>query len=416
MRLLYCIFIGLMKTAFFLGRFFNEKISQGYHGRKESLKTVRKIFSPKDKVIWMHAASLGEYEQGLPVLQQLKLNYSQHKILVTFFSPSGYENVIRKNHPADAIVYLPYDTRKEIQQFIDSFQPEIFFTVKYDYWYNMLSLLKEKKTKIFSVSANFYTEQIFFKPYGHWFAEQLSSDIDYFFHQTETSLRLAEKVGITNGMVSGDTRFDRVRQFLIRNNEVTGIPAFKGENLVVVFGSAWDAEVEVALELAKTTPSVKIIIAPHDLNLIPTLEKKFPSALRYSAMANSQDFAENVLLVDSIGMLSKLYFYADVSVVGGGFHSKGLHNILEAAVYGQPVLFGNHYRKNPEADALIAAEGGAAFSAPGELTQRLQLLLKDTAERHRMAHAARRFVEIQPFATEIIVEKIKLIFNDDYST
>lgn len=276
MRLLYSIFIGLMKAGFFLGQFFNEKISLGYHGRKQSLKTVRKAFAPDDKVIWMHAASLGEYEQGLPVLEELKKSYPWHKILVTFFSPSGYENVVKKSHPANVIAYLPYDTGKEIQEFVSTFQPEIFFTVKYDYWYNLLSILKEKNTKIFSVSANFYPEQIFFKPYGRWFSKRLSSEVDYFFHQTETSLQLAKSVGITNGMVSGDTRFDRVRQFLTRDNEVVGIKAFKGENLLVVFGSAWEGEIEVAMELAKTEPSTKIIIAPHDLNLIPSLKGNPP--------------------------------------------------------------------------------------------------------------------------------------------
>lgn len=412
MRLLYSIFIGLMKAGFFLGQFFNEKISLGYHGRKQSLKTVRKAFAPDDKVIWMHAASLGEYEQGLPVLEELKKSYPWHKILVTFFSPSGYENVVKKSHPANVIAYLPYDTGKEIQEFVSTFQPEIFFTVKYDYWYNLLSILKEKNTKIFSVSANFYPEQIFFKPYGRWFSKRLSSEVDYFFHQTETSLQLAKSVGITNGMVSGDTRFDRVRQFLTRDNEVVGIKAFKGENLLVVFGSAWEGEIEVAMELAKTEPSTKIIIAPHDLNLIPSLERKSPAAARYSAVATGQNFTGNILLIDSIGLLSKLYFYADAAVVGGGFHNKGLHNILEAAVYGQPVLFGNRYRKNPEADALVAADGGANFPTPAALTQHLKLLLNCPRRRSQMARAAGQFVEMQPWATDIIVEKIQQISGE----
>lgn len=410
MRILYSAFIGLMKAGFFLGQFFNEKISQGYKGRKQSLKRVRNSFTRQDAVIWMHAASLGEYEQGLPVLEELKSLYPCHKILVTFFSPSGYEHVVRKNHPADAVAYLPFDSPSEVRAFLDLFQPKIFFTVKYDYWYNLLALLKKKGAKTFSVSANFYPEQIFFKPYGGWFVRELSKNIDCFFHQTESSLHLAQNAGLTRGLVSGDTRFDRVRQFLVWDNQVPGIQAFRGKDLLVVFGSAWEGETGIAAKLLELNPSVKIILAPHDLNSLTSLKKKFPGALCYSEISDGAIHAEkHMLLIDSIGLLSRLYAYADISVVGGGFHSRGLHNILEAAVYGRPVLFGSQYRKNPEADTLVAAGGGETFSTPAALTQKLLFLLNHPDQRFQMGAAAEHFVRSQPAATQIIVQKIREI-------
>jgi len=399
--------------------FFDSKTKKGIRGRKQSLEIVRNAFSPEDKVLWMHASSLGEYEQGLPVLEKLKEQLQDYKVLITFFSPSGYENVKKKKHIADAICYLPFDKKKDVQEFVSSFDCQIFFTVKYDYWYNILSELKNRGTKIYVISALFYEHQIFFENYGKWFAKQLKENIDWFFHQTIKSSALAKNIGLVNSSVSGDTRFDRVKQFLYRDNHLDFIEDFKGNQKLIVFGSSWQAEEDIAQILAKKLPEAKIIIAPHDLHRVPHLQKLFPNAILYSSLSNAPNIQLSsfpVLIIDSIGKLSKLYSYADLAVVGGGFHSAGLHNILEAAVYGVPVIFGNQYRKNPEADDLIKAKGAKSFDdfvlASAFITEiinndsKIEADEKSKSLLKEMAKNAGNFVNSQPDSTEIIVKKI----------
>ena len=315
-----------------LGAFFNDKLKKGYEGRKLSLQKVKEKIGTHDKTIWMHAASLGEYEQGLPVLQALKKEYPNHKIVVTFFSPSGYEIINKKTHDADVICYLPFDKKKEISAFVNTVNPEIFFTVKYDFWYNLLSELKQKECRIYVVSALFYPQQVYFKSYGKWFVEQLKRNVDVFFHQNASSLSLANSIGLGNGLVSGDTRFDRVRQILGRNNHVDFIQDFKAGSSLVVFGSSWEDEEKIALKLMDS--NCKIILAPHEMKRIAEIQSQFPHSLLYSELlggkVSKQELLEaKCLIIDSIGLLSKIYSYADVAVVGGGFHSKGLHNILD---------------------------------------------------------------------------------------
>jgi 3-deoxy-D-manno-octulosonic-acid transferase len=364
MSFLYNIFISLLIFGMKVFSWFNDKTKKGVEGRRQSLSKVKTAFLPSDKVIWMHAASLGEYEQGLPVLEKLKEKFPAHKILITFFSPSGYENVVKKKHIADVICYLPFDKKNTIKEFISQFDTELFFTVKYDYWYHLLAELKQKGTRIYVISALFYERQAFFTSYGKWFVKQLKKDVDWFFHQTEFSFALAKSIGLNNSSVTGDTRFDRVKQLRERNNHVDFISDFKSDHQTIVFGSSWQAEEKIAITISRMNADLKLIIAPHDLKRVAHLKQSFPDALLYSEIKNSQPEILNaqVLIIDSIGLLSKLYSYADVTVVGGGFHNAGLHNILEAATFGIPVIFGNHYRKNPEADDLIAVEGLEIFS------------------------------------------------------
>lgn len=408
MSFLYNIFVNLLILGMKVFSWFNDKTKKGVDGRKQSLETVKTAFSTTDKVIWMHAASLGEYEQGLPVLEKLKENFPGHKILITFFSPSGYENVIKKNHIADAICYLPFDKKSTVQEFISQFHTELFFTVKYDYWYNLLSELKKQNTRIYVVSALFYERQSFFTSYGKWFVKQLKMNVDWFFHQTSFSLALAKSVGLVQSSVTGDTRFDRVRQLRNRNNHVDYITDFIGEHKAIVFGSSWQEEEKIAAIISQKNYTAKIIIAPHDLKRITHLQQLFPDALLYSKIQSQQSStnSQQLLIIDSIGLLSKLYSYANIAVVGGGFHEAGLHNILEAATFGVPVVFGNQYRKNPEADALISMNGGKSFEDRSQASEFILFLLNNEEILNEMAENARKFVDENPNSTEMIIQKI----------
>ncbi|WBV50768.1 3-deoxy-D-manno-octulosonic acid transferase [Chryseobacterium gambrini] len=407
MKTLYNIFIHLLIFGMKVFALFNDKTKKGVEGRKESLEKVKSGFKKSDKVIWMHASSLGEYEQGLPVLEQLKERFTDHKILVTFFSPSGYENVVKKKNIADVICYLPFDKKSAVKEFTDQFDVQLFFTVKYDYWYHLLDELKNKGAKTYVISALFYDRQSFFTSYGKWFVQQLQKNIDWFFHQTQMSFALAKSIGLTKSSVTGDTRFDRVKQLRYRDNCVDWIKDFIGEDKTVVFGSSWQAEEKIALEVSQGSPYAKLIIAPHELKRVSHLKQLFPEAILYSEIKNSvDDFNSNILIIDSIGLLSKLYSYADVAVVGGGFHDAGLHNILEAATFGVPVIFGNQYRKNPEADGLISADGGRSFENAGLAADFVLFLINNEDSLQAMSENAEKFVSEKPNSTELILQKI----------
>lgn len=410
MAFIYNLFVTLLIFGMKVFSLFNDKTKKGVEGRERSLEKVKAVFTQKDRVIWMHAASLGEYEQGLPVLERLKDHFPEHKILVTFFSPSGYENVVKKKHIADVICYLPFDKKSIINEFITQFNAELFFTVKYDYWYNLLAALKNRNTKIYVISALFYERQSFFTSYGKWFVKQLKKNVDWFFHQTQFSIALAKSIGLLQSSVTGDTRFDRVKQLRERDNHVDHITDFIGNDKAIVFGSSWQAEEKMAEMISRKNRTVKMIIAPHDLKRVEHLKSIFPDAVLYSQISQSQhlDFVSQVLIIDSIGLLSKLYSYADVAVVGGGFHDAGLHNILEAATFGVPVIFGNHYKKNPEAEDLIAAEGGKSFKDEYGASEFVLFLTNEDnqEELKTMSQNARRFISDKPDSTTMIIEKI----------
>lgn len=388
---------------------FNEKVKKGVVGRRDSLNNVQQAFAKDDKVIWMHAASLGEYEQGLPVLERLKTKYPDYKILVSFFSPSGYENVVKKKHIADAICYLPFDKKNTIQQFVNSFQTAVFFTVKYDFWYRLLEVLHQKNVPVYVVSALFYEKQKFFTSGGRFFVEQLRKNVNIFFHQTEHSLKLAESIGLTNSLYTGDTRYDRVKQNVKNFTEVPLIQGFIQNKPVLVIGSSWEAEENLVAKFINENAYIKIILAPHDLKRVPQIKQHFgDKAVLYSSLESTQSSALDyqLLIIDNIGMLSRLYHYADVAVVGGGFHTSGLHNILEAAAYAVPVIFGNQYKKNPEADALIDAGAAKSFSEESDAVAFLLQLFRDEDQRKKIAYVAGKFIADQPDAATIIIDNI----------
>lgn len=405
----YNLFIRLLISGMRVGAIFNYKLKKGLAGRRQSCDLVSAKFSPEDHVIWMHAASLGEYEQGLPVLEKLKDQYPDHKILITFFSPSGYDNVIKKDTIADVVCYLPFDTEKWVKEFMSNFKTEIFFTVKYDYWYHLLLELKSQGAKVYVVSALFYETQIFFKAYGGWFVKQLKKNVDFFFHQTKHSTALAKGIGLKNSVTTGDTRYDRVRKLRNRDNSVEFIDEFKQDCKTLIFGSSWEAEERLAEMIAAKNKDVKIIIAPHDLKRVAHLKTIFPTAILYSQITDKASLRflnVKVLIVDCIGLLSKLYSYGDLAIVGGGFHSKGLHNILEAATFGIPVFFGNQYTKNPEADELIIKNGGKSFEDEFFAAPYLLALLKDEVSLEKMGQNAVNFVDSQANASEFIFQQI----------
>lgn len=406
MKFFYTIFIFHLELAFRILSLFSDKIKRGVEGRKQSLDIVKSKIKKQDKVLWMHAASLGEYEQGLPVLEKLKEKYPTYKILVTFFSPSGYDHAIKKKQIADVICYLPFDKKSKISAFVNAVHPDIFFTVKYDFWYHLLAELKKQKAKVFVVSALFYEQQVYFRFYGKCLVEQLQKNIDWMFHQTSASYDWAQKIGLTQGSVSGDTRFDRVKQMKERDNFVPYVEEFKANQKLLVVGSSWEAEEKIALMISQKKENFKIIIAPHDLKRVQYLKKMFPDAFLYSQIepASILQLKSQILIIDSIGLLSKIYSYADIAIVGGGFHSKGLHNILEAAVFGIPVIFGNHYHKNPEADTLVAQHGGRSFEDESSAAEFIVHL--SAAEWEKMGKQAGNFVQQQPNASEIIFKKI----------
>ncbi|MGI9652801.1 3-deoxy-D-manno-octulosonic acid transferase [Chryseobacterium sp. RLHN22] len=408
MAFLYSIFVSLLVFGMRVFSLFHDKTKKGVEGRKQSLSIVKSAFSKSDKVLWMHAASLGEYEQGLPVLDKLKENFPNHKILITFFSPSGYENVIKKKHIADAVCYLPFDKKSSLKEFVSQFECELFFTVKYDYWYHLLAELKSRNVKTFVISALFYESQSFFTTYGKWFVGQLKKNITWFFHQTQHSYVLAKSIGLLNSSVTGDTRFDRVKQLKLRDNHVDFVQEFIDGRKVIVFGSSWQAEEKIAKIISENYSDLKIIIAPHDLKRVEYLQEIFPDSILYSELpiTNNQQPTTNILIINNIGLLSRLYSYADIAVVGGGFHDAGLHNILEAATFGVPVIFGNHYKKNPEADHLIAANGGKSFEDENSAARFVISLMEDEKLLNDMSENAAGFVEKQPNSTKLIIGKI----------
>lgn len=409
MAILYTIFVNLLIFGMKVLSMFNDKTKKGVEGRKRSLDIVKSAFSASDKILWMHAASLGEYEQGLPVLEKLKKNFPNHKILITFFSPSGYQNVVKKKNIADAVCYLPFDKKSTVKEFVSYFDCELFFTVKYDYWYNLLAELKRKNVKTFVISALFYERQSFFTTYGKWFVKQLKQNITWFFHQTQHSYVLAKNIGLLKSSVTGDTRFDRVKQLRLRDNHVDFVEEFLSNKKTIVFGSSWQAEEKIAKMISEKNKNLKIIIASHDLKRVENLKQIFPSAILYSELKSSptlQSSDSQTLIIDSIGLLSKLYSYADVAIVGGGFHEAGLHNILEAATFGVPVIFGNHYKKNPEADNLILAKGGKSFEDEKSAAYFVLDLFKDEKMLLEMSENAEQFVTKQPNSSELILQKI----------
>ncbi|WP_366841649.1 glycosyltransferase N-terminal domain-containing protein [Lacinutrix sp.] len=359
---------------------FNTKIKLGINGREETFNKLKENINTNDKTLWFHCASLGEYEQGLPVFNALRKDYPKHKIILSFFSPSGYE--IRKNAPfADVVVYLPLDTKANAKRFLNLAHPELTVFVKYEIWPNILNELKRRTLKVVLISAAFRKNQSFFKWYGKNTKSALFA-FDHIFTQDEASKRLLKNIGYSKVTVSGDTRFDRVTNQLTQDNTLDFVSKFKGDNLCAVIGSSWPEDEKLIVNYInnEANKDVKFIIAPHNIksSQIEGLKHSISkTCILFTEKEEKKISNYQVLILDTIGLLTKVYNYADIAYVGGAMGKTGLHNTLEAAVFGIPIIIGNNHLKFPEAQKMIDNKGMVSISNQSELTKTLNLFLAD---------------------------------------
>ena len=390
---------------------FSPKMKLFVDGRKVVFPVLEQKIKPNDKTIWFHAASLGEYEQGLPVIEKIKVQFPSHKIVVTFFSPSGYE--VRKNNTvADVTVYLPLDTKKNAQQFLKLVHPDLVFFIKYEYWPNYLAELKKSNTKTYLISGILRKNQLFFKWYGGFYREALNT-FTYFFVQNETSKKLLQQLGKTNVAVSGDTRFDRVATILEKDNSLDFISDFKDNTITIVVGSSWPKDEDLLVNFINSnTFNVKFILAPHNIKeqqiqqLKNSITKK---TVLFSEKEGKQLADFDVFIIDTIGILTKIYSYADIAYVGGGFGNPGVHNVLEPATFGVPILIGPNYSHFAEAIALVNMEACVSVTNQKELNEALENLMRNDDIRREKGHISSTFVQMNEGATAII---LKNILND----
>ena len=379
MRGLYSIGIYFASFVVKYLALFNTKLKQGVEGRKKTFLKLENTIKPQDKTFWFHCASLGEYEQGLPVFEALKAKYPDYKIVLSFFSPSGY-NVRENTEIADVVIYLPLDTTANAKRFLDLVNPDYTLFIKYEIWPNLLLELKKRKLKAILISAVFRENQGFFKWYGRFMKSSLFA-FNHIFTQDENSKILLETIDYKNTSVSGDTRFDRVSNQLKIDNSVSFIEDFKANKLCLVFGSTWPEDDKLYLDFINSNENsdLKFVIAPHNIkpSYIASLKIQLKGkTICYSELSN-QDLSDyKVFILDTIGYLSKVYSYANIAYVGGGAGSTGLHNILEPAVFGIPILIGKNYTKFPEAKALISIGGVTSVSN----SQALESIIKDLQE------------------------------------
>ena len=408
MLFLYNLIIILASQVVKLVALFSPKVKLFVNGRKEVFPILQNKLSPNDKTIWFHAASLGEYEQGLPVIEKIKVQFPNHKIVVTFFSPSGYE--VRKNNTvADATVYLPLDTKSNAQKFIKTINPELVFFIKYEYWPNYLNELKKQNIKTYLISGIFREKQAFFKWYGGFYRNALKA-FDFFFVQNESSKNLIQSIGFNNVKISGDTRFDRVVSILERDNSLDFIEQFKDNKTTIVIGSSWSKDENLLVNyINNSSDEIKFIIAPHNIKSeqIANLKSQITKSTILFSEKNNIDLSNfNVLIIDTIGILTKIYSYADIAYVGGGFGNPGVHNILEPATFGIPIIIGPNYSHFVEAIALVHQEGCVSISNQKELNEAFDNLIFNEDIRHEKGHICSTFVQMNKGATAIILNHI----------
>ena len=362
---------------------FNPKLNLGVKGRAKTFGKLKTVISPQDKVVWFHCASLGEYEQGLPVFEKIKKQYSKHKIVLSFFSPSGYE--VRKNAPiADVVIYLPLDTSKNANRFLTLVHPDLVVFVKYEFWPNYLNVLKNRGVTSILISALFRKDQSFFKFYGKWMQKYLFT-FEHIFVQNTASKKLLNSINYSNVTVSGDTRFDRVSNQLQADNTLEFIEQFKQDKLCVVVGSTWPEDEELFIDFINSaSDELKFIIAPHNIksqDIIRLKTKIKKKTILFSEKDTVNLVNTQVFIIDTIGLLSKIYSYADIAYVGGAMGTTGLHNILEPAVFGVPIIIGNNYSNFPEAFDMIALGGLFSISNQSAFDTVLNSLIDDKSKR-----------------------------------
>jgi len=384
---------------------YNSKAKLFNQGRRHLFSVLEEKIPKEQKHVWFHFASLGEFEQGRPVLEKIKALYPHKKIIITFFSPSGYE--VRKNYAlADGIFYLPLDTASNARRFIEIVNPEIAIFTKYEFWHHYFKILKEKNIPLFLISGIFRPNQMFFKWYGGFYRNMLHC-VTWFFVQNQESVHLLQQIGLQNVELSGDTRFDRVYENAEAVKSLPLIEEFISRSPVLLAGSTWPADENLLTQLSLKHPSWKFILAPHEIGAdhIRQIEKQFPSAVRYSSLQNSSADSR-VLIIDNIGLLSALYQYGTVAYIGGGFGA-GIHNTLEAAAFGLPVIFGPRYEKFQEAKDLVARK--AAISIHNE--QELETAFRHFSSHPALGQIAKDYVKEKKGATEGILKEISKYLN-----
>jgi 3-deoxy-D-manno-octulosonic-acid transferase len=406
MRFIYSIAIYMYVFSIHVAALFNTKAKQWVDGRKDIFRKLKaQLQGTTNPIIWFHCASLGEFEQGRPVMEQLKKDHPDIKILLTFFSPSGYE--VRKNYSgADFVFYLPSDTPEHAKKFISIVKPVAVFFVKYEFWFNYLNVLKNNAIPVYLISGIFRNEHYFFKRYAFWFRKQLGA-FNHFYLQDEHSRRLLLTIGYKNTTVAGDTRFDRVFEIAAHAKRIPLIEVFKQQSPIFIAGSTWDPDEELLAGLNFAKEGFNLVVAPHELSDVrmESIVSKFRNALRYSQAKEETLRSADVLIIDNIGMLSSIYHYGTVAFIGGGF-GKGIHNILEAAAFGLPVIFGPNYKKFEEAKELVHLRGAFVINNSNELHSILQLLTHSPAG--LLAEAtAKRYIQHHVGATKTILGDIK---------
>ena len=408
MLFLYNLIIQIASFLLKIVAVFSPKIKLFVEGRKSVFEILESKINANNKTIWFHAASLGEYEQGLPVIERIKEKFPSHKIVLTFFSPSGYE--VRKNNlVADVTVYLPLDTKKNALQFLSIVRPEMVFFIKYEYWPNYLTELRKLGIPTYLISGIFRKNQLFFKWYGGFYRTALNT-FTYFFVQNESSKKLLLELGKTNVAVSGDTRFDRVASILEKDNSLDFIETFKNDTLTIVAGSSWPKDENLLVDyINQTSEKIKFIIAPHNIKEEQIQELKNSISKRvvlFSEKSNKNLADFDVFIIDTIGILTKIYSYADIAYVGGGFGNPGVHNILEPATFGVPIVIGPNFSHFAEATALVNREGCISISNKKELMDAFSNLIANDNIRHEKGHICNTFVQMNKGATDIIMKKI----------
>ena len=410
MRLLYSFFIRMYSLAVAMYSIVNTKAALWINGRKKWKQKLQGINFNDHQVLWFHCASLGEFEQGRPLIEEIN-GSGKYKVLLTFFSPSGYE--LKKNYQhAQWVMYLPADTAGNAGYFIDMVKPKAVFFIKYEFWFNYLIELKKRAIPVYLVSGIFRENQYFFTWYGKWAVKQLNA-FSYFFVQNQESHKLLNRIGYKNVAITGDTRFDRVLQIRQTSKKYEQIDAFVNDDLVIVAGSTY-AEDEKILKsafakLLIANVNVRLIVAPHVVTANRIAESEITFGMNDSSkfsQENSNHTNKKILIIDNIGMLSSLYSYADVAYIGGGL-GKGIHNTLEAAVYGIPLIFGPNFHKFEEAGALVGSGAAVVINNQDELYTVLLNLLSDGTERKRKGALAGSYVKAQQGAVVKIIQALK---------
>lgn len=406
MHRLYNFTIRIAERIIPLSGVFSEKMKLFVQGRKYVFPELEEKISSKDRTIWFHAASLGEYEQAVPVIEEVKEQFPRHKILLTFFSPSGYE--VKKNSDlVDVITYLPLDTPENAKKFLDIVHPDKVLFIKYEFWPNFLTELKKRNIGTLLVSGGFREDQIFFKLYGKWMRSYLYG-FDHFFVQNNTSRNLLTSIGFENVTVSGDTRFDRVSHQIEQDNSLHFIEEFKNNKVCIVAGSTWPEDEDILVEfINNSSKETKFIIAPHTLkpSRIGQLQRSITvTTMLFSEKAGKDLSQYQVFIIDTIGLLTKIYNYADIAYVGGAMGNSGLHNILEPATFGLPIIIGKNYQRFPEAIKLEQLAGLYSISTKEELASILTRFIENKDFRQKTGMISGHFINQNTGASRLIAE------------